>query len=105
MDDNISGKGKHKFDWQHIHFGNAQYPDWDAVNNHLFSKCMNNFSLATRLFDENKITLGQGAKITGMSIEGFIEELGLREIPLIRYSSVELEEDLKEFLESFDKND
>lgn len=31
IDDNIAGKGQDQFEGRIIHFGSAEYPDWDSV--------------------------------------------------------------------------
>ena len=56
-----------------------------------------NIALATRLFDEEKITLGQGAKLAGLSQSAFIDLLGVLQIPVTRYAPGELEAELEAF--------
>lgn len=56
-----------------------------------------NVALAARLFDEEKISLGQAAKLAGMSHSTFIDLLGGLRIPLTRLEPGELERDLAAF--------
>ena len=50
--------------------------------------------LAAALFDDQSITLVNAAKIADLSVETFIEKLGLMGISVIRQSPEELEKDL-----------
>lgn len=56
-----------------------------------------NVALAVKLFDEEKISLGQGAKLAGMSHSAFIDLLGGLHIPVARLESGELERELADF--------
>jgi predicted HTH domain antitoxin len=50
--------------------------------------------LAMKLFELHKVTLGQAAKLAGLSKRAFIEMLGRYEIPVINYSAEELEQEV-----------
>lgn len=50
---------------------------------------------AVRLFDAEQIGLGGAAAIAGLSVSEIIEELGRREIAVIRITPEELHEELK----------
>ena len=49
--------------------------------------------LALGLFAGDKVTLGQAAKIAGLSKPAFLHELGVRKIP-VHYSDEELAQDI-----------
>lgn len=51
--------------------------------------------LAAGLFDREQVSIGIAARIAGLSISEMIDELGKREIPVIRYSAEEFEEEMK----------
>ncbi len=53
--------------------------------------------LAVRLFDAEQVSLGGAAAIAGLSVSEIIDELGRREIPVIRITAEELERELKDF--------
>ena len=53
--------------------------------------------LAATLFDREKISLGLAARVAGLSISEMIDELGRREIAVIRLSPGELERELAAF--------
>jgi predicted HTH domain antitoxin len=55
-----------------------------------------NRSIAIHLFEAGLITLAQGALISVLSIEDFIELLGEVEIPVVDYPPEELEEELED---------
>ncbi|HPN68172.1 MAG TPA: UPF0175 family protein [Saprospiraceae bacterium] len=52
-------------------------------------------SLASKLFEQGKLTSGQGAELVGLSKRSFIEMLGKYDVSVFGYDSDELEEDLK----------
>lgn len=54
-------------------------------------------ALAIKLYKEETLTLGKAAKLADTSIEAFIERLGKLGISITRYSSKELEKELKDF--------
>lgn len=54
-------------------------------------------ALAVKLFDEEVLTLRQAAKVAGMTLAQFMEECSAREIPVVRYSTEELEQEVKVF--------
>lgn len=56
-----------------------------------------NVALAVKLFDEEKISLGQGAKLARMSHSAFIDLLGGLRIPVARLEPGELEGELAAF--------
>lgn len=51
--------------------------------------------LAVGLFDREQISIGIAARIAGISISEMVDELGKRQIAVIRYSEDELQEELK----------
>jgi predicted HTH domain antitoxin len=51
-------------------------------------------SMASKLYDLGKISLGQGAKIVGLSKKAFMELLGEFGVSVFGYSEDELENDL-----------
>jgi len=54
-------------------------------------------ALATKLFDEEAISLGKAARLAGMSLPDFIDHLGRLHIPVARPRPGELEQELKPF--------
>ena len=50
--------------------------------------------LAMKLFELQKITLGQAAKMAGFSKRAFMEILGNYQVPVFNYSPQELQEEL-----------
>lgn len=50
--------------------------------------------LAVKLFETERVSLGQAARIAGYSKRAFIEILGKHGIPVINYSPDELREEL-----------
>lgn len=52
-------------------------------------------SLASKLYERGKLTLGQAADMVGYSKETFMELLADYNVALIDYSPEELEEDIK----------
>jgi predicted HTH domain antitoxin len=53
--------------------------------------------LAVSLFDREQISIGVAARIAGLSIGDLIDELGRRNIPVIRTTAEELERELAAF--------
>ena len=53
--------------------------------------------LAARMFDREQISLGVAARIAGLSYSEMIDELGRREIAVIRLEPGELERELAAF--------
>jgi len=51
--------------------------------------------LASKLYEEGKLSSGQGAKMTGLSKRAFIELLGKYNTSVIGYNFDELEKDLE----------
>lgn len=51
--------------------------------------------LASKLFDEGKLSSGQAAKLAGVSKQVFLELLGKYEVSMFGYGIDELEDDLK----------
>jgi len=49
---------------------------------------------AVSLYDRDQISLGLAAQIAGLSYSEMVDELGRREIPVVRYSSDELAKEL-----------
>lgn len=54
-------------------------------------------AIAIKLYQEEVLTLGKAAKLAGQSIEGFIERLGKLAIPVVHYSPIEIDQELKDF--------
>jgi predicted HTH domain antitoxin len=48
-------------------------------------------SLAVKLFEEGKLSLGQAAELAGFSLRAFIDVLGHHRIPVMNYSPEDLE--------------
>jgi predicted HTH domain antitoxin len=51
-------------------------------------------SLAVKLYEEGKLSLGQAAELAGFSLRAFMEILGRRRIPIFNYSAEELRQEL-----------
>lgn len=54
-------------------------------------------ALATRLFDEEAISLGRAARLAGMSLADFMDHLSQSGIPVARPRPGELEQELEAF--------
>lgn len=54
-------------------------------------------ALAVRLFDEEQITVTQGARLAGLSLSAFIDLLGSLQIPVTRLDAGELEREVAAF--------
>ena len=52
-------------------------------------------SLASKLFDDGKLSAGQAAEIVGLSKRTFVELLGKYGVSVFGYDADELEDDLK----------
>lgn len=52
-------------------------------------------SLASKLYERGKLTLGQAAELAGYSKETFMEMLAEYNVPLINYPADELDEDIE----------
>ena len=52
-------------------------------------------SLASKLYERGKLTLGQAAELTGYSTETFMELLSEYNVSIINYPTDELDEDIK----------
>ena len=52
-------------------------------------------SLASKLYERGKLTLGQAAELAGYSKETFMELLAEYNVALINYPGEELDEDIK----------
>lgn len=50
--------------------------------------------LAVKLYETERVSLGQAAKLAGFSKRAFIEILGRHQVPVINYSPDELREEL-----------
>ncbi len=50
--------------------------------------------LAVKLFETERVSLGQAARLAGFSKRAFIEVLGKYKVPVINYSPDELREEL-----------
>ena len=53
--------------------------------------------IAVSLFDREQISIGVASRIAGLAISEMIDELGRRRIPVVRYSTEELEKELIHF--------
>lgn len=53
--------------------------------------------IAARLYDHEQISLGVAARIAGLSYTDMIDELGRRDIAVVRLESGELERELAAF--------
>lgn len=53
--------------------------------------------LAAVLFDRGQISIGFAARIAGLALSEFIDELGRRRIPVIRTTAEDLERELAAF--------
>lgn len=53
-------------------------------------------SLAVKLFEEGKLSLGQAAELAGFSLRAFIEILGRRRIPVFNYSAEDLRQEFEQ---------
>lgn len=51
--------------------------------------------LASKLFEEGKLSSGQAAELVGISKRSFVELIGKYNVSLFGYDSEELDEDLK----------
>lgn len=51
--------------------------------------------LAVKLYETEKLSLGQAAKMTGFSKRAFLEILGQLQVPVFRYSPENLREELE----------
>lgn len=54
--------------------------------------------LAMNLYSEGALSLSKAAKLAGEDLETFIEKLTSSSIPVVHYSSQELEDEVKPFL-------
>lgn len=54
-------------------------------------------ALAIKLYREDIFSLEKSAKLAGIPLEGFIEQLGNLGIAAVNYSSMELSEELKDY--------
>jgi prevent-host-death family protein len=54
-------------------------------------------ALAVKLFDDEVVSLGKAAKLSGMPQGEFIDYLGALNIPVVRYGKVELQQELAAF--------
>ncbi|MGH9751891.1 MAG: UPF0175 family protein [Blastocatellia bacterium] len=52
-------------------------------------------SLALKLYEEGKLSLGQAAELADFSLRAFIEILGRRHIPIFNYSAEELRQEFE----------
>ena len=52
------------------------------------------FLLAVKLFETNKLSLGQAAELSGYSYRAFLEILHRNKIPVANYSASDLEQEL-----------
>ncbi len=50
--------------------------------------------LAIKLYESEKVSLGQAARVAGFSKRAFMEILGRHQIPIFRYSPEDLREEL-----------
>lgn len=50
--------------------------------------------LAVKLFETGRVSLAQGAKLSGFSKQTFMEILGRQQVPVVNYSLDELRQEL-----------
>jgi predicted HTH domain antitoxin len=53
------------------------------------------FIIASKLYEQGKLSLGEGAKTVGVSKRTFVELLGKYSVSVFNYGIDELEEDIK----------
>ena len=58
-------------------------------------------ALAVKLFDEEALSLGKAAKLTGVTQSEFINHLGALKIPLARYGADELAQEVAQEVAAF----
>jgi predicted HTH domain antitoxin len=58
------------------------------------SKAEAELLLAVKLFETNKLSLGQAAELSGYSYRAFLEVLHNNKIPVVNYPASELEKEL-----------
>ncbi len=51
-------------------------------------------SMAVKLFDDDAVTLRQGAKLAGMTLSEFMVECSANNVPVVRYSPEDLEQEM-----------
>ena len=56
--------------------------------------------LAIKLFETNKLSLGQAAELSGYSYRAFLEVLHRNKIPVINYSAADLEKEFSAWEQS-----
>lgn len=56
-----------------------------------------NMALATKLFDEETLSLGKAARLAGMGVVEFMDHLAALHIPIARPQPGELEQELESF--------
>ncbi len=54
--------------------------------------------LAIKLYDDGTISLGKAAKLAGMGQEAFMQVLGAMAIPVVRYPSADVADEVHSFL-------
>ena len=68
--------------------------EFDLPNSVRLDESELKISLAAKLYERGKITLGQGAKMVGLSKRAFIEILGIYGVSVFSTSLEDLENDL-----------
>ncbi len=53
-----------------------------------------NVALAVKLFDEDTLTLREGAKQAGMTLADFMDECAARKVSVVRYGPEEIRQEL-----------
>ncbi|MBK7001770.1 MAG: UPF0175 family protein [Rhodoferax sp.] len=56
--------------------------------------------MAIKLYDDGIISLGKAAKLAGLGQEAFMQVLGAMAIPVVRYPSTDVADEVRSFLES-----
>ncbi len=54
-------------------------------------------ALAIRLYEQETVSVGKAAQIAAVSVSEFIDHLGARRIPVVRYSPEELAQEIAAF--------
>jgi prevent-host-death family protein len=56
-----------------------------------------NVALAVKLFDEDALTIREGAKLAGMTLAEFMDECAAREVSVVRYTPEDIRQELADF--------
>lgn len=80
-----------------IESGQAKLVSWEEVREQLVRRLNGRLqrAVAANLFETGTLSLAQGAKLAGLSIEEFVELLGREEVVAVDYPPEELAEELQ----------